>query len=80
MDFKPLPNIWVIDDRGPAASGRRSYARRPTFQARLQVILNWLERNRQRRRLADLEPWLLEDIGVSRVQAAAEAAKPFWRD
>lgn len=80
MDLRTLPNTGVIDDRGAAVSGWRSYARRLTLQARIRAILTWLERSRQRRRLAGLEPWLLEDIGVSRAQAAGEAAKPFWRD
>ncbi len=37
------------------------------------------ERRRQRRTLADLDPYLLRDIGIDRHQAMAEASKPFWR-
>lgn len=33
---------------------------------------------RQRRALAHLEDHILNDIGVSREQARAEAARPFW--
>lgn len=31
----------------------------------------------ERRRLADLEDWQLEDIGVTRAQADAESKRPF---
>ena len=33
---------------------------------------------RQRRALQTLDPALLEDIGISREAAEAEAARPFW--
>ncbi len=39
----------------------------------------WNERSRQRRHLLQLSDHLLRDIGVTRVQVEAEAAKPFWR-
>jgi uncharacterized protein YjiS (DUF1127 family) len=48
----------------------------------LRTPLLWIARSRQRRRLgelADLNDYLLRDIGVSREEALREAAKPFWR-
>ena len=57
----------------------------PLFQAwggwpRVAAVLRlWWHRNRQRRRLLELEDRLLEDIGISRDAARREAAKPFWR-
>lgn len=39
----------------------------------------WQQRARQRRQLAGLDDWQLEDIGISRAEAQREAAKPFWR-
>jgi uncharacterized protein YjiS (DUF1127 family) len=36
-------------------------------------------RSRQREALADLDDRFLEDIGVTRQQANAEAAMPFWK-
>jgi uncharacterized protein YjiS (DUF1127 family) len=39
----------------------------------------WLERSRQRRALAQLSDHMLRDIGLTRADAWAEAAKPFWR-
>ena len=35
--------------------------------------------SRQRAALSSLDDRLLDDIGVTRQQANAEAAKPFWR-
>lgn len=42
----------------------------------------WVERSRFRRALARLlkrTPHLIDDIGLTREQAEAEVAKPFWR-
>jgi uncharacterized protein YjiS (DUF1127 family) len=36
-------------------------------------------RSRQREALSKLDDRLLDDIGVTRRQANAEAAKPFWK-
>lgn len=37
-------------------------------------------RYRSRQRIADLDGYLLKDIGVSFAEAEAEANKPFWRE
>ena len=64
------------------ASGQHDGAEtcRPAW--RIQV-LRWCARcsarSRQRKALAQLDARLLEDVGVTRHQANAEAAKPFWR-
>lgn len=46
-------------------------------------LMAWLRaavrRVRQRRALAELDDRALRDIGVTRVEAQAEANKPFWR-
>lgn len=42
-------------------------------------VLEWNERSRQRQALAELDDHLLEDIGISRTAANAEASKAFWR-
>lgn len=49
------------------------------FLASLQSLQLWYERSRQRRRLAQLDGRLLQDIGIDRVAAIKEASKPFWR-
>lgn len=50
---------------------------RPAAGARL--IAQWIERVRQRRALATLDDYMLRDIGITRVEAVRECAKPFWR-
>ena len=46
----------------------------------LALLAAWHERARMRRALADLDPHLLDDIGLEAWRARAEAAKPFWRE
>lgn len=43
------------------------------------LMLTWHARAKQRRELRELEPWVLRDLGLSKLDAAVEAAKPFWR-
>ena len=45
----------------------------------LETVLVWQERDQQRRHLAALDDRLLRDMGISRTDAAREAAIPFWR-
>lgn len=42
-------------------------------------LLVWLERSRQRRRLAEMDDRMLRDIGVSRGAAFDETRKWFWQ-
>lgn len=44
----------------------------------LSAVALWHERAGQRRRLAELDDYLLKDIGVTRAEARMEAEKPFW--
>ena len=39
-----------------------------------------LTRRKGRKTLADLDDRMLQDIGLTRAVAMAEAEKPFWRD
>lgn len=46
------------------------------------VIVTWEDRKRFRldlERMAETGPHLIDDIGLTRRQVAAEIAKPFWR-
>lgn len=52
-----------------------SKSRRPGLLARL---LCWQAVARERRRLAELDPHLLDDIGLEAGAARQEAARPFW--
>jgi len=45
----------------------------------LGTLLTWQQRTRERAALAALDDRLLEDIGLTRAQARAEADKPFWQ-
>jgi uncharacterized protein YjiS (DUF1127 family) len=56
----------------PAASG--GFA-----SAALRALRTWMERDRQRASLAALDDHMLRDIGLTRADAEAEAAKAFWR-
>jgi uncharacterized protein YjiS (DUF1127 family) len=42
------------------------------------TVAGWRARARSRRRLADLPPHLLRDIGLDREAALAESRRPFW--
>ncbi len=42
------------------------------------LLTVWYQRDRQRRRLGELDGRLLDDIGVSRAAAVHEAAKQPW--
>jgi len=43
-----------------------------------QALL-WAERARQRRQLAELDDYMLRDLGLSRADVAGEIRKPFWQ-
>ncbi len=51
--------------------------------ALLSMIATWRERIRVRRALGQMSkanPYLIDDIGLTRRQVEAEIAKPFWQD
>jgi uncharacterized protein YjiS (DUF1127 family) len=52
---------------------------RASITRRVEVLLTWLERARQRRQLGQLSDHMLKDIGLSRSDVEIETAKPFWR-
>jgi uncharacterized protein YjiS (DUF1127 family) len=43
-------------------------------------IREWHRRIRDRRELAGLGERMLQDIGITRAEAVAQASKPFWRE
>jgi uncharacterized protein YjiS (DUF1127 family) len=61
-----------------SAAGLAPTPVRSVFQRVRDRLRTWLERDRQRRALAELSDHLLRDIGVTRAEAMREAAKPFW--
>lgn len=45
----------------------------------IDLVFLWQERAHSRYRLSQLDDRMLKDIGIDRVDALREAAKPFWR-
>jgi uncharacterized protein YjiS (DUF1127 family) len=45
----------------------------------LNTLRLWHQRARGRQQLREFDDQMLRDIGITRLQAAAEATKPFWR-
>ena len=42
-------------------------------------VSKWTMRRRSRKALQQLEPWQLEDVGLTPLAARREAAKAFWQ-
>ena len=65
-----------------AIIARRRYRDRLSDFSLLLVTLlqSWCVRAQERRMLLQLDERMLKDIGITRVDAAREAMKPFWRD
>ncbi|WP_234716900.1 DUF1127 domain-containing protein [Ensifer adhaerens] len=63
---------------GPAEVSRRHYS----LATLRSIIATWDERKRVRcdleRKLKE-DPYLIDDIGLTRRQVEAEIAKPFWQ-
>ena len=57
----------------------RSKRRIHPVAAAWMLLATWIERMRQRNALAALDDHQLRDIGITRVDAARECGKPFWR-
>jgi len=51
----------------------------PWITAPLRLLRHWLEIKQQRRRLAQLDDYMLRDIGLTRADVQAEIEKPFWQ-
>ena len=54
-------------------------SRRPWPARIFTWLIVWNERQRQRRRLNELDDRDLRDMGLSRDQVEAESRKPFWQ-
>jgi uncharacterized protein YjiS (DUF1127 family) len=64
----------------PASPGHGLYHRAALRLGHaLDTLRLWRSRSRGRQQLRTFDDHLLRDIGVTRLQAAAEAQKPFWR-
>lgn len=79
MVMNSLLNSEPAGDRDSVLSAPYSQFRRTNGQRWSRLIRKWIGRSRQRHTLAGLDDRLLDDVGITRRQAAHEIAKPFWR-
>jgi uncharacterized protein YjiS (DUF1127 family) len=73
---------YALDGRAfSAAPQGRLLARRaaPRLRQIRDTLRLWQDRVRGRHQLRELDDHVLRDIGITRLQAEAEANKPFWR-
>ena len=75
---------WYAVDSGPATTMLegavvRTFSISRVFGAIFNTLLAWQARANERRQLGELEPHLLQDLGLSRDAVNQEIAKPFWR-
>jgi uncharacterized protein YjiS (DUF1127 family) len=73
IDFAINPNLPVACI-GPQVEPSES------LTSILPTLRIWRQRASTRRALSQLSTAALQDIGIDRDSAAAEAAKPFWRN
>jgi len=45
----------------------------------MTTLQRWMDRHSERKQLAQLDNHILQDLGLTRGQALAEASKPFWK-
>jgi uncharacterized protein YjiS (DUF1127 family) len=76
MSFRAPP--IGLDRRAAGSAGRSSERLRAGLGRVILTLLRWQELARQRRGLLKMDDRMLKDIGISRVDAAREAARPFW--
>ena len=69
---------WSALATTSAAPGRASSSGL-RLRRSLDTLRLWRERVRGRQQLRTYDDHLLRDIGITRLQAEAEAHKPFWR-
>ena len=78
----------VLSNRSVSARPERETHRSPNFSFHLLgsavlalagLTLVWSARASQRRRLRELDPTGLADLGITPEQAQREAEKPMWR-
>jgi uncharacterized protein YjiS (DUF1127 family) len=58
---------------------RNDFAPRGTVLRLVDRLLDWQDRERQRRHLSSLDDHVLADVGLSHSDVEAEIRKPFWR-
>jgi uncharacterized protein YjiS (DUF1127 family) len=88
VGMKKLDTMHVCASaNGASCAGAPPASGKLTLWSLLQQILvpgfdtlyTWQSRADERQHLRELEPRLLDDMGITEAEARAEAAKPFWR-
>lgn len=67
---------------GPSEAPAQAWRRLLSLTALRVIVATWGERIRVRREFEQklkAAPHLIDDIGLTRAEAEAEIAKPFWR-
>jgi len=73
-----MPPFGLYLPPAPYSAWRAKRAIHPVAAA-FVLAARWIERARQRKALAALDDHQLRDIGITRLDAARECGKPFWR-
>jgi uncharacterized protein YjiS (DUF1127 family) len=71
------PKLGGASGAATKTLGALKFIRVSCYKA-LEIIMIWQERAEQRCALKELDTRQLKDIGITRVDATREAAKPFW--
>jgi uncharacterized protein YjiS (DUF1127 family) len=74
-----LPDIKPYYKFPAKYSGHRKITGPARVKTWREIINFWIERSRQRRALGKLDQRELDDVGISREDAARETMKHFWR-
>ena len=74
-----MPAFDLLLPPQPYSTWRPRRRRIHPMAAAWVLLATWIERTRQRNALAALDDDQLRDIGITRLDAARECGKPFWR-
>ncbi len=75
---------WYAMNSGPATTTLdgavvRTFSIKRHLETIFNTLLAWQARANERRQLGELEPYLLQDLGLTQDAVYQEIAKPFWR-
>jgi uncharacterized protein YjiS (DUF1127 family) len=68
----------ILRQRGTISPRLASMSGSFSFKTIFATISLWSDRIRQRRDLAELDDFMLRDLGLSRRDVRWESSKPFW--
>ena len=68
-----------IDSAGLEVRNSRQTGQHGPIFGLISLLMTWQARAEYRQHLSSLDERLLKDAGITREEADAEAAKPFWK-